>query len=52
MKRRRLKKVPKIILSAILLVIAMYLMVLAIAGGIYLSAVQCDAKYKVVEVYE
>ena len=52
MKRRRLKKVPKIILSAILLVIAMYLMVLAIAGGIYLSAVQCDRKYSVVDVYE
>ena len=52
MKRRRLKKVAKFILSAILLVIAMYLMILAIVGGIYLSAVQCDAKYKVVEVYE
>lgn len=51
-KRRKLKKVPKILLSVIMLVLAIYLMFIAIAGGIYLSAVQCDRKYSVVDVHE
>ena len=44
-KKRRLKKVPKFILTVILACLAVVLMFVAIAGGIYLNAVQMDKRY-------
>ena len=49
MKRRKLKKVPKMILIIIGTIIGCYLMMYLMAYGIYVNAAQMDQRYSIVE---
>lgn len=48
-KRRRLKKVPKMILIIIGAIIGCYLMMYFMAYGIYVNAAQMDQRYLAAE---
>lgn len=49
MKRRKLKKVPKLILMILGTIIGCYLMMYLMAYGIYVNAAQMDQRYSIVE---
>lgn len=44
-KRRRLKPIPKFILTLFLICLATVLMFISVIGGIYINAVQMERKY-------
>lgn len=43
--KRRLKPIPKFILTLVLVCLAVILMFISIIGSIYINAVQMDQKY-------
>ena len=50
-KRRKLKKVPKLILTILGTIIGCYLMAYLICLGVYVNADEMDQRYNITETY-